>query len=179
MQHQVEDGTYEAGSRAAYVQDSWAVTRNLTVNFGVRWEGYDNTNAEGETFLEIADQFAPRLGIAWDVRGDGSAKLYGSLGVYHLPMSTRASINLGSSDYEDEGWYVLEGGINPDGSPGRARAGARLHRPRRRHGRRPQGGRRLVVRADVADRAGGSASSSASATTGRSACAASAAASTR
>ena len=118
VQHQIEDGTYEAGSRAAYVQDSWAATRNLTVNFGVRWEGYENTNAEGETFLEISDQLAPRLGVAWDVRGDGSSKLYGSLGVYHLPMSTRASINLGSSDYEDEGWYVLEGGINANGSPG-------------------------------------------------------------
>ena len=118
MQHQVEDGTYESGSRAAYVQDSWAATRKLTVSFGVRWEGYDNTNAEGETFLEISDQFAPRLGVAWDVRGDGSAKLYGSFGVYHLPMSTRASINLGSSDYEDDAWYVLEGGINANGSPG-------------------------------------------------------------
>jgi len=118
VQHQVEDGTYETSSRAAYVQDSWAVTRRFTVNFGVRWEGYENTNALGETFIEISDQFAPRLGVAWDARGDGSAKLYGSLGVYHLPMSTRASINLGSSDYEDEAWYVLAGGINPNGSPG-------------------------------------------------------------
>ena len=117
VQHQVEDGTYETGSSAAYVQDSWAVTRNLTVNFGVRWERYENTNALGERFIEISDQLAPRLGLAWDVRGDGRSKLFGSFGVYHLPMSTRASINLGSSDYEDEGWYVLDGGINADGSP--------------------------------------------------------------
>jgi len=124
VEHQNEDGTYETGSNAAYVQDSWAVTPRLTFNYGVRWERYVNKNAAGQTFIEVSDQFAPRLGFAWDVKGDGGSKLFGSLGVYNLPMSTRASINLGSSEYEDEGWYVLEGGIGENGSP--AALGQRL-----------------------------------------------------
>lgn len=117
VQHTFEDGTYESNSSAAYLQDSWAASHDLTVNFGVRWEHYENKNAAGQTFLNVADQLAPRLGVAWDVGGDGREKLYGSLGAYNLPMSTQASLNLGSSQFADEGWYVLQGGINPDGSP--------------------------------------------------------------
>jgi len=115
--HSSEKGTYDASSNAAYVQDSWSLTANLTVNFGVRWESFENKNIAGETFLKVNDQFAPRLGAVWDVDGDGRSKLYGSFGVYHLPMSTKASLLLGNARVRDEGWYVLEGGINPNGSP--------------------------------------------------------------
>ena len=118
VQHTLEDGTYETSSNAAYLQDSWAATHDLTVKFGVRLERYRNKNSAGQTFIKVADQLAPRLGVAWDVRGDGREKLYGSFGVYNLPMSTQASLNLGSSQLQDEGWYVLQGGINADGSPG-------------------------------------------------------------
>jgi len=117
IQHSAETGTYDAGSNAVYVQDSWTVTSNLTVNFGVRWESYENKNIIGETFLKVDDQFAPRLGAVWDLRDNGRSKLYGSFGVYHLPMSTEASLHLGDAQFRDEGWYVLEGGVNPNGSP--------------------------------------------------------------
>jgi hypothetical protein len=111
------DGAYDALSNAVYVQDSWAVAPSLTLNLGARWERFDNENAEGESFLEISDQIAPRLGAAWDPSGDGRAKVYGSFGVYHLPMSTSASELIGGRYYWATGWYLLEGGINPDGSP--------------------------------------------------------------
>jgi hypothetical protein len=115
--HDIYEGAFDAISNAAYVQDSWAVTPSLTLKLGVRWERFENKNADGESFLEISDQYAPRLGVAWVPRADGRSKVYGSYGVYHLPMSTSASELLGARSYWDEGWYVLEGGIKPDGSP--------------------------------------------------------------
>lgn len=113
----VEEGTYEASSNAAYVQDSWVVSPNVTLNLGVRWEAYENKNALGETFIEVNDQLAPRIGVVWDIKGNGRSKLYGSAGIYHSPMSTEASLHLGSGRFSDEAWYILEGGVNEDGTP--------------------------------------------------------------
>jgi outer membrane receptor protein involved in Fe transport len=112
-----ESGEYDADSNAAYVQDSWSVTPSLTVNIGVRWESYENRNVIGQTLMNVSDQLAPRIGVVWDVGGEGRSKLYGSFGIYHLPMSTEASLHLGDSELREEWWHVLEGGIMDDGSP--------------------------------------------------------------
>jgi outer membrane receptor protein involved in Fe transport len=70
-----------------YVQDDWAVTRRLTLNLGVRTE-----NEKIPTFRpEIqkyaieygwGDKLAPRLGLAYDLRGDGRVKLSAAYGRY-------------------------------------------------------------------------------------------------
>jgi hypothetical protein len=97
--------------------DSWSVGPNLTLDLGLRWESYENRNAAGETFLEISDQLAPRLGVVWDPRGDGRTKLYASAGLYHLPYPTQASVNYAAAVTQTSQAFILEGGINPDGSP--------------------------------------------------------------
>ena len=90
----------------------------MTLNLGVRWERFETKNAAGDSFMAIKDQHAPRLGAIWDVAGNGRSKVYGSLGIYHLPMSSTPAYGLAASSYLDETWHTLIGGINPDGSPG-------------------------------------------------------------
>jgi hypothetical protein len=119
VRHWRQGGDYPVESRSAYVQDSWAATPDLTVNLGIRYEEYDNKNSLGETFIRITDQWAPRVGAVWDVGGDGRSKLYGSYGLYHLPVASFPNIWLAGGTYEDEGWYTLSGGIDPlTGEPG-------------------------------------------------------------
>ena len=48
----------------------------------------DNKNAIGETFIKMDDQLAPRLGFSWDLHNDGSSKLFGTAGRYHLALPT-------------------------------------------------------------------------------------------
>jgi hypothetical protein len=117
VEHFDSDGAYDAISNAAYVQDSWTMTPNLTLKLGVRWEGFDNKNANGKSILEISDQYAPRLGLVWDPAGDGRSKIYSHIAIYHLPMSTSTSLARGERYYEDRGWYLLEGDVQPNGSP--------------------------------------------------------------
>jgi hypothetical protein len=86
-------------------QDSWRMRPNLTINFGLRWEGQFNPSPElgndslinrikGVKFptghvldpTVIADdtrQFGPRLGFAWDPGNSGKTVVRGYGGIYY------------------------------------------------------------------------------------------------
>jgi hypothetical protein len=106
---------------ALFLQDNWKATPNLTVNYGVRWEGqkqpdpitppsqvfFNNfigktvTNANG-TFAFPSDgtipsdmkMFQPRLGIAWDRNGDGTDVVRAAAGLYYARIP---GLNLASA----------------------------------------------------------------------------------
>ncbi len=110
-------GSFDTLSNAAYVQDSWTVSPRLTLNLGLRWERYDNRNGLGETFIATDDQVAPRIGAVWDPVGDARSKVHASYGRYHLPIASNTNVRVAGAVFRATEWYVLQGGINPDGSP--------------------------------------------------------------
>jgi hypothetical protein len=104
-----------------FIQDNWKATPNLTVNYGLRWEGQKEpdpitppsqvffgpfigksvTNAQG-TFTFPSDgkipsdmkMFQPRLGLAWDAKGDGKDVVRASAGLYYARIP---GLNLASA----------------------------------------------------------------------------------
>lgn len=72
-----------------FAQDDWRVSRDLTVNLGLR---YDR-----QTFTDDTNNFAPRLGFAYNILGDNKTVARGSYGVYYsqLRANLGAQFNLG------------------------------------------------------------------------------------
>ena len=88
----------------AYAQDEWRPRTNLTVTAGVRFDvpkfgstGFANSNADSLTFRDENGQavqyssgdlpdpkflWSPRVGINWDVTGDGRTQVRGGTGVF-------------------------------------------------------------------------------------------------
>jgi hypothetical protein len=68
-----------------WAQDSWTIKRNFTLNAGVRTEN-ENVPSYQEQYPGIkfgfADKIAPRLGFAYDIKGDSRWKAFGSYGKY-------------------------------------------------------------------------------------------------
>ncbi len=96
---------YSTNEIAAFGQDSWRIRPNLTLNYGLRWEGqYNPTPEANNTDLinrvqnfnfpsghrarptQIQDetkQFGPRFGFAWDPWNDSKTVVRGYAGVYY------------------------------------------------------------------------------------------------
>jgi Carboxypeptidase regulatory-like domain len=78
-------GDVGANIISLYVQDQWTVTPRLSLSLGIRTENeaVPNVSTGEDAFhFGFGDKLAPRLGAAYDLRGDGKMKLYGSWGRY-------------------------------------------------------------------------------------------------
>jgi hypothetical protein len=79
-------GTASSASNALYIQDSWQPTSRLSLNLGIRFEheavpSFSAANP-GITF-GWGSKPAPRLGVAYDLTGDGRTKLFASYGWFY------------------------------------------------------------------------------------------------
>ncbi|GAB2995172.1 TonB-dependent receptor [Psychrosphaera aestuarii] len=98
-------GSFESSNFAYYIQDTWQVNDKLVLNLGLRNDSFENLNGAGESFVELNNQWAPRLGAVYDVNGDGESKIWASFGRYYLPVAANTNIRLaGAETYIHEFW---------------------------------------------------------------------------
>jgi hypothetical protein len=80
-------GDIHSDNWGMFLQDSWSPIGRLTINGGVRIESEripfyaPGQESDGITF-GFGDKLAPRVGFAYDLKGDGKWKAYGSFGRY-------------------------------------------------------------------------------------------------
>ena len=106
---------------AIFLQDTWKPQSNVTVNYGIRWEGQRQPDPItppssvffkdliGKTVINSTGSYAfpsdgtipsdmkmfqPRLGVAWDVDGDATQVLRASAGLYYARIP---GLNLASA----------------------------------------------------------------------------------
>ncbi|GAB3331413.1 TonB-dependent receptor [Marilutibacter aestuarii] len=102
-------GEFESRNEAFYLEDNWSVTDNVVLNLGIRNETFDNRDAEGRTYIEMDDMWAPRAGFAWDMKGDGTTKLFGNVGRYFLPVANVINIKQGGALLDERTYYGFDG----------------------------------------------------------------------
>jgi len=68
-----------------FAQDDFHATRNLTVNLGLRYER--------QTFADSDKDFAPRVGFAYNLWGDGKTVLRGGYGIYYSQIPDNQEAN--------------------------------------------------------------------------------------
>ena len=105
---------------SAYLQDTWEVTRHLTVGGGLRWDFEQIRDAQGEALITIADEFAPRVGISYDPTGVGRSRIFVSYGWFYESIP----LDLNQRSFSAEGFgirYVDQSGdfycFDEDGNP--------------------------------------------------------------
>lgn len=107
--YQATSGEFLAKNDAMYLEDSWKVTRNVLLYGGVRSESFNNKNADGISFVDRKNLLAPRFGVAWDVNGDASMKVYGNFGRYYIPVASNTNIRATRSEFLGETFHNFVG----------------------------------------------------------------------
>jgi hypothetical protein len=77
----VRGATLNIDNQSLYAQDHWAVNKHVTADLGVRYERV-RSEATGGIVGVDTDTVVPRLGVAYDVRGDGHVILHTTYGHY-------------------------------------------------------------------------------------------------
>lgn len=84
-------GQISGENQAFYIQDSWDINDDLTVQFGVRSDSFEALNLQDEPIVNLENEIALRAGFTWDPTGQNRDKVFGSYGRYFIPPA----LNLG------------------------------------------------------------------------------------
>jgi hypothetical protein len=72
---------------SAFAQDAWRLPRNLTLNLGLRYDGWAVTGIDLQK-----GNVAPRLAFAWDPAGTGKTSIRGGFGVFYNNVITNETL---------------------------------------------------------------------------------------
>ncbi len=111
----ITQGDVATNNYGMFIQDAWTISNRLTINLGLRTE-----NEKVPPFVSgpaipasaisfgFADKLAPRLGFAYDIKGDGKWKAYGSWGIFYDIFKMNLARGSFGGEKWLEYWYTLD-----------------------------------------------------------------------
>jgi hypothetical protein len=119
-----------------FVQDKWQVRPNITLNYGLRWDAQvmpetvdPSTTAYGAFLSDpsfpsdgtIPSQWSmwqPRVGVAWDLKSDGTSLLRASWGVYYARQNMLSQVGSVTTNGIQQQTIFMNTPIISSGAPG-------------------------------------------------------------
>ncbi|ESQ86911.1 hypothetical protein ABENE_17640 [Asticcacaulis benevestitus DSM 16100 = ATCC BAA-896] len=105
-------GKVSGQDSAYYIQDSWDVTSTLNLQIGLRNDTFKQSNLSGEQYLDLKDNWGPRLGFSWKPSEDSAWRFTGSYGQYYIPPAMNLGFR-GKDYYFYERFRAPTGGFVP------------------------------------------------------------------
>src|SRR5262249_35870338 len=112
----IQDGVTTIGNASSYnhglyAQDSWTVSKYLTLNLGIRFEKeYLPPYSTGNPSIDFGwgDKVAPRIGGAYDLLHNGKVKLFASYGKFYDIMKYSLPRGSFGGDYWHDCVYAMD-----------------------------------------------------------------------
>jgi len=127
---------------AWFAQDSWQIRKNVTLNYGIRYDyeiptaippvpfrdpltGINLSAADilaaqdalgvQQGFPKDKNNFAPRLGIAWDLKGDAKTVIRAAAGMFydHPLLGIGFNSDIADAAQQQQGIWTAQGGPTP------------------------------------------------------------------
>lgn len=117
LRERTAGGAFETDNQAIYIEDRWQINDRWFATIGLRHEVFENKNANGDSFIKVDDQIAPRIGLTWDVEGDGKSKLFFNAGRYHLPVANNTNVRVAGNEIDWQEFYTFAGMDPVTGAP--------------------------------------------------------------
>src|SRR5207245_644673 len=117
-----------------FAQDTWKIWRNFTFNYGLRWDAQrfpnptvppsstsyrndlSNPAFDSTGFLPNQNkEFQPRVGFAWDIRGNGKSALRASYGIFYARQNMLTQVGAITTNGVQQQEIVAVTGFNSAG----------------------------------------------------------------
>jgi hypothetical protein len=105
-------------SDSIFINDRWELNPNFSFNIGLRWDKNDGKDADG-TIVSDDSAISPRLGVMYDIRGDGRQRISASFGRYAAKI-TDGNVGGGGQAAGNPALFTYAYGgpaVNPTGTP--------------------------------------------------------------
>ena len=103
-------------THSLFANDSWRVSNHLTANLGVRWDKNHGADQAGNVVARDS-AISPRLGVIWDLAGDGRWTVTGSVAKYVAAISSAIADSSSAGGNAQTRQYIYRGpNINPPGT---------------------------------------------------------------
>jgi len=96
-----------------FVNDTWRLNQHLTFNLGLRYDQNDGRDGSGNQVTDDA-RLSPRLGVSWDLKGDGEWIVNASYSSYVASIDSGEAGRAGGGAASDLFYYYLGPSINVD-----------------------------------------------------------------